>query len=217
MLHASFAGRAGAPLSILCVGAHADDIEIGCGGALLALLERHPGSHVRWMVFAATPVRADEARNSAQSFLERAGSQDVVVHDFRDGFFPAQFAELKTLFELTKRHGDPDLIFTHTRSDHHQDHRLLAELTWNTFRNHLILEYEVLKYDPDLGNPNLFVPLRVDQAEKKVQTLMAYFPSQAQRHWFDPETFFGQMRIRGVQCAAPSGFAEAFYVPKLCL
>jgi len=217
MLGLALNGHAGAPLSILCLGAHADDIEIGCGGALLTLLRRHPQSRVRWVVFAASQARAHEARLSATAFLQHAGSAEIVVHNFRDGYFPAQFAELKDQFEADKGGFTPDLVFTHARHDHHQDHRILAELSWNTFRNHLVLEYEILKYDPDLGNPNLFVPLAPELADSKVGALMTHFTSQHDRHWFTPETFYGHMRVRGVQCAAPSGFAEAFYAPKLCL
>ena len=214
MLHLELAD-AGHALSILCVGAHADDIEIGCGGALLALLERYPDARVRWLVFAATPERALEARSSAALFLGQAATHLVEVRDFADGYFPTEFAALKQVFETVKREERPDLIFTHARSDHHQDHRTLAELTWNTFRDHLVLEYEVLKYDPDLGNPNLFVPLREDQARRKVSALMDSFASQRARRWFTAETFLAQMRVRGVQCAAPHGFAEAFYAPKI--
>jgi LmbE family N-acetylglucosaminyl deacetylase len=206
-----------APASILCLGAHADDIEIGAGGAILALLERYRGTRVTWVVFSATPLRAAEARAAADAFLAAAGAREVMIHDFRDGHFPAEFAALKARLEALKAAGSADLIFTHYRGDAHQDHRTLAELTWNTFRDHLILEYEVLKYDPDLGNPNLFVPLRPAQAAAKVAALMAHFPSQRERRWFVPETFEAVLRLRGVQAGAATGLAEGFYAPKLGL
>jgi LmbE family N-acetylglucosaminyl deacetylase len=207
----------GAPLRLLCLGAHSDDIEIGAAGAVLTLLQRHPGAQVRWVVFSAHGTRAEEAEASAADLLAGAGASQVDLHDVRDGFFPAEFARLKELFEQLKREIVPDVIFTHVRDDHHQDHRTLAELTWNTWRDHLVLGYEIPKYDPDLGNPNLFVPLQPDIAERKVAALMAHFGTQRQRRWFQPETFYALMRLRGLQAAAPSGLAEAFYGPKLWL
>ncbi len=215
MLSLTFARQNKAP-SILCLGAHADDIEIGIGGTILSLLKHHPGARVRWVVFSATPERAGEARASAHAFLRDAGDGRVAVHGFRDGFFPAEFAELKETFEALKEEFDPDLVFTHHRGDSHQDHRLIAELTGSTFRNHVILEYEIPKYDPDIGNPNLFVPLSYECAELKVDTLMRSFASQRSRRWFVPETFYSLMRLRGVQSAASSGYAEGFYGAKLC-
>jgi LmbE family N-acetylglucosaminyl deacetylase len=207
----------GAPPKILCLGAHADDIEIGAGGTILTLLDRYPGTHVDWIVFSATPERVPEARSSADAFLSGAGSSTVTVHDFRDGFFPSEFPRLKEAFEALKATCQPDLIFTHHRDDHHQDHRIIAELTWNTYRDHLIFGYEIPKYDPDLGNPNVFVRLRPEHAETKVKALMTHFMTQCARRWFVPETFYGLMRLRGVQAAAPSGLAEGFHGPKLCL
>ncbi|MBV9377917.1 MAG: PIG-L family deacetylase [Alphaproteobacteria bacterium] len=204
------------PLSILCLGAHSDDIEIGAGGTILTLLRRFPGSHVHWVVLSALAERAREARASANVFLGYAGASDVRLLTFRDGFFPAQFEAIKEAFEMLKG-VRPNLVLTHHRSDHHQDHRVVAELTWNTFRNHLILEYEIPKYDPDLGNPNLFVPITSEDAQAKVTALMSHFASQHGRTWFTPDTFLGLMRIRGVQAAAASGLAEAFYAPKLRL
>ncbi len=205
------------PLTILCLGAHADDIEIGAGGALLTLLARYPGSRVRWVVFSATRDRAAEAEASARSFLGGAAEARVDVHDVRDGFFPAAFGPLKETFEALKRDLQPDLVLTHAREDHHQDHRTLAELTWNTWRDHWVLGYEIPKYDPDLGNPNLFVPLAAEVAERKVAALMQHFATQRSRRWFVPETFFALMRLRGLQAAAPSGLAEGFYGAKLWL
>ena len=204
------------PLHILCVGAHPDDIEIGAGGTILTLLRRYSGSRVHWLVLSAPGVRAREARASANAFLREASVAEVQLLDFRDGFFPAQFEAIKVAFEALKP-VRPDIVLTHHRADHHQDHRLVSELTWNTFRDHLILEYEIPKYDPDFGNPNLFVPVDAKDAEVKITALMAHFVSQHGRSWFTPETFFSMMRIRGVQAAAPSGLAEAFYAPKLRL
>lgn len=160
--------RDGAPLTILCLGAHADDIEIGAGGAIITLLDRYPGAHVRWVVFSATSERGDEARCSAGDFLAAAGWSSITVHSFRDGFFPSELPYVKDAFESLKETFQPNLIFTHHRADHHQDHRIIAELTWNTYRDHLVLEYEIPKYDPDMGNPNLFVPLQPGHAEAKV-------------------------------------------------
>jgi LmbE family N-acetylglucosaminyl deacetylase len=211
-----FALRASGPLSILCLGAHADDIEIGAGGAILTLLETYPESRVHWVVFSAVGARADEARTCAAAFLGRAGESRVMLHDFRDGFFPGAYDRIKETFEEMKPFA-PDLIFTHQRADHHQDHRIVCELTWSTFRDHLVLEYEVPKYDPDLGNPNLFVPLEKRCVEIKTGLLMAHFRTQHGRRWFTPDTFEALMRLRGVQGAAPGGFAEAFYAPKLML
>ncbi len=206
-----------APLCILCVGAHSDDIEIGAGGAILTLLARHPGSRVRWVVCSAAGPRAEEARASARDFLAGAAESRIDLHDARDGFFPAAFTALKDMFETLKAEEHPDLILTHAREDHHQDHRTLAELTWNTFRDHVVLGYEIPKYDPDLGNPNLFVTLAPEVAERKVALLMAHFATQRQRRWFVPATFEGLMRLRGLQAASPSGLAEGFHAPKLWL
>jgi LmbE family N-acetylglucosaminyl deacetylase len=205
------------PFEILCLGAHSDDIEIGAGGTILTLLNRHPGARVNWIVFAANEERAREARASAADFLAKASHVDVEIHDFPDGFFPAEFSRLKRKFEALKSKVAPDLILTHVRNDDHQDHRIIAELTWNTFRDHLILGYEVIKYDTDLGSPNVFVSLDPAVAQRKVVALMDHFQSQLNRRWFVQETFMGMMRIRGVHSAAPSGLAEGFYGPKICL
>ena len=207
----------GTPLNLLCLGAHADDIEIGAGGTILTLLQRHPGSTVRWVVFSVNGARAEEAQASARDFLAGAGPSRVDTLDARDGFFPAEFLKLKEQFEALKHEVEPDLILTHTRHDGHQDHRALAGLTWNTWRDHLILGYEIPKYDPDTGNPNVLVPLAPETAEQKVAALMRHFATQRSRRWFVPETFHALMRLRGLQAAAPSGFAEAFFGPKLWL
>jgi LmbE family N-acetylglucosaminyl deacetylase len=205
------------PLTVLCLGAHADDIEIGCGGTILALLAARRRVTVHWMVCSATPVRAREARRSAVRFLGRAAARHIRVERFRDGYFPSERAALKDVFEALKAVVDPDLIFTHARADAHQDHRVVAELTWNTWRDHAILEYEVPKYDGDLDRPNVFVPLPAALRRRKVRLLLAGFPSQRRKAWFNAATFEGLMRLRGVECAAPAGYAEAFHGRKLTL
>jgi LmbE family N-acetylglucosaminyl deacetylase len=212
----SFLPQGDEPLAILCLGAHADDIEIGAGGTILTLLERHPGSRVLWVVFSANEQREAEARDSAKAMLQRAAHVDVAIHQFRDGFFPSGSAAIKRTFEELKPFA-PNLILTHYKGDHHQDHRVISELTWNTFRDHLVFEYEVLKYDPDLGNPNLFVPLSREKAETKLEVLCKFFSSQRQKLWFAGENFMALMRVRGAQAASPSGLAEGFYVSKCVL
>jgi LmbE family N-acetylglucosaminyl deacetylase len=202
---------------VLVLGCHADDIEIGCGATLLALTRARPDVEVHWVVLGATGDRADEARASAQLFLGAADRAEVVVHGFRDGFFPYLGGAVKDAFESLKGEVDPQLIITHTRSDLHQDHRLVCELTWNTFRDHLILEYEVPKYDGDLGTPNLFVPISRELADEKARLLLQAFGTQAEKHWFDAEVFLGLMRLRGMESHSPSGFAEAFTCRKLSL
>jgi LmbE family N-acetylglucosaminyl deacetylase len=205
------------PRTILVLGCHADDIEIGCGATLLSLLQHAPDVQVTWVVLGARDARADEARASAKAFLAGATQSTVAVHGFRDGFFPYVGGEVKDVFEELKGAVDPDLVLTHTRHDLHQDHRLVCELTWNTFRNHLILEYEVPKYDGDLGTPNVFVPVSEELAREKARLVVEGFPTQQTKHWFDEELFLGLMRIRGTECASPSGYAEAFTGRKLSL
>jgi len=202
-------------LSILCLGAHADDIEIGCGGTLLQLLEGAARVSVHWLVLSGQGARAREARRSAARMLRGAARGDVRIEGFRDGFLSYDGARVKETFEALKMSVSPDLIFTHHRDDRHQDHRLVCELTWNTFRDHTILEYEVPKYDGDLGRPNVFVPLSDRVRRRKLQVLMSAFPTQATKRWFTASTFDGLMRIRGVECGAPEGYAEAFHGPKL--
>jgi LmbE family N-acetylglucosaminyl deacetylase len=203
------------PLQILCLGAHSDDIEIGCGGTVLRLLAERPGSSVQWVVFSAVDERAEEARRSAADFLSDAASSDVVLHQFRESYFPYEGAQIKDAFEDLKRSAAPDLVLCHRRNDEHQDHRTIAQLVWNTFRNHLIAEYEIPKYEGDLGNPNFFVPLSRAVAARKVELLLEHFGTQRSRQWFRPETFDGLMSVRGVECAAPDGRAEAFHVRKI--
>jgi LmbE family N-acetylglucosaminyl deacetylase len=206
---------------VLCLGAHSDDIEIGCGGTLLKLAresrQRGQGLIVRWIVFSADAAREAEARRSADLFLADASSKEVIVHHFRDGFFPFVAAQVKEAFEAMKSQFVPDVIFTHTRDDLHQDHALLANLTWNTFRDHLVMEYEVPKYDGDLGRPNAFVPLDRATCDAKITHLMDCFESQRGKQWFTEETFRAMLRLRGLECNAPGKYAEAFYSRKFTL
>lgn len=204
-----------APLSVLCLGAHSDDIEIGCGGTILQLLDARRNVSVHWVVFGASGARAHEAERSAKHFLRRAASATVFLKQFRDGFFPYMGGAVKEEFENLKGIVTPDLIFTHCRDDRHQDHRLVHELTWNTWRNHLILEYEVPKYDGDFGVPNYFVPLSAAIVRRKIAALARFFPTQSGKHWFDEELFRGVLRLRGMECNAPARYAEAFYARKL--
>ena len=207
----------GAGFRLLCLGAHADDVEIGCGGLILNLIRRFPAIEVDWLVFSAPAARAREARRSARWFLEGAGRTRVSIRHFRDGFFPYHGAEIKKAFERVKRETSPDLVLTHYREDRHQDHRLLSDLTWNTFRDHWILEYEIPKFDGDLGTPNCFVPMDETACRLKLKYLEDAFGSQRDKHWFTAETFMGLMRLRGLECRAPGGYAEAFYSRKTVL
>ena len=205
------------PLKVLALGAHSDDVEIGCGATLLRLLSECPGTEVCWVVLSGGGTREKEARASAKDYLKHAASAKVETLTFRDGFFPYQGVEVKEYFEDLKRRFTPDLIFTHTREDLHQDHRLVCELTRNTWRNHLILEYEIPKYDGDLGRPNLYVPVSPTHAKRKAALLMKHFGTQRSKHWFDEETFLGLMRLRGVEAASATRYAEAFHAHKVCL
>jgi LmbE family N-acetylglucosaminyl deacetylase len=202
---------------VLCLGAHSDDIEIGCGGTVLQLAAAHPQVEVHWIVFSASPARKAEALASASAFLHGAARQNIVVHAYRDGYFPYVGDAIKDEFEAIRRMVSPDLIFSHCRHDLHQDHRLLCQLTYNTFRDHLILEYEIPKWDGDLRTPNVYFPLLGATAQRKVELLMQYFPSQAGRDWFTADTFEALMRIRGLEARAPEGKAEGFYARKLVL
>jgi LmbE family N-acetylglucosaminyl deacetylase len=208
---------AGASPNILCLGAHSDDIEIGCGGTILRLAEEHPNCVFHWVVFSAIGIRGDEARRACELFVKAKQLRGPVLKTFPDGFMPFVGGEVKAVFEELKQTVSPDLVFTHNRKDGHQDHRLLAELTWNTFRDHVILEYEIPKYDGDLGQPGVFVPLDDAICEKKVGNLLEAFESQRSKRWFERETFLSLMRLRGMECNAPSGYAEAFYCRKLVL
>lgn len=207
-------GRSAGPLRLLCLGSHSDDVEIGCGGTLMKLIATHPNVEVHWVVFSATGERAEEARASALKFLEGAAEKHIEVKDFRDGFFPYVGYDVKQFFEELKRRCNPDLILTHYRDDRHQDHRLISDLTWNTFRDHLILEYEVPKYDGDLGSPNFFVHLDEATCRRKVQSIIDLFQTQDNRHWFTDDTFFSLLRLRGIESGAPGGYAEGFFCRK---
>ena len=202
---------------VLCLGAHSDDLEIGCGGTLLQLTESEDPVEVTWIVFGAEGRREREARESAQALLAHAKSAEIRVERFRDGFFPAQSAAIKEYFEALKPRVAPDLILTHYRGDLHQDHRLIGELTWNTFRDHLILEYEIPKYDGDFGSPNVFVPLDGERCRRKIELLLTHFASQRDRRWFSEELFRSVLRLRGMEANAPDGYAEAFYGRKVVL
>ena len=202
---------------ILCLGAHCDDIEIGCGGTLSRLMQDHPIDFVKWVVFASTETRKQEAITSASIFLEPAKEKDIVVFDYRDAFLNYSGIEVKEKFESIKKEINPDLIFTHYRDDRHQDHRLLSDFTWNTFRQHFILEYEIPKFDGDLGIPNFFIQLSEEQVNKKIRIILDSFKSQAEKHWFDKETFQALMRVRGMESASLGKYAEAFYARKVIL
>jgi len=212
----SFEGAGSEGLNVLCLGAHSDDIEIGCGGTLLQFKKNFLRLRFHWVVLSASGPRLQEATKAADLFTTGC-EKELVLRDFRDGFLPYSGGAVKDFFEEMKKQINPDLIFTHWHGDAHQDHRLLSELTWNTFRNHFILEYEVPKYDGDMGRPNVFVPLDPPVRQNKIDYLFEAFASQQAKPWFDRETFLGQMRIRGMECNAASGYAEAFHCRKLVL
>ena len=212
------ARRAGdGPLRVLAVGAHSDDIEIGCGGTILKLIEQGSLSEVCWVVLTGETKRAAEAGQSADALLGDIPGKRVILKDFREGHFPYDGAEIKGFFEELKGELSPDVILTHQRSDLHQDHRVTCELTWNTFRDHLILEYEIPKYDGDMGAPNLFVPLDESLRRKKIDHLMTHFASQLSKRWFKEDLFSGLLRLRGMECNSPTSYAEAFYCRKAML
>jgi LmbE family N-acetylglucosaminyl deacetylase len=201
---------------VLALGAHSDDIEIGCGATMLAL--RAAGSvEISWVVLGASGAREAEARASAALFLGVDARHTVACHGFRDGYFPYVGGEIKDVFEELKQALEPDVIFTHARHDLHQDHRLVCELTWNTWRDHLIFEYEIPKYDGDMGTPNAFVPATQEHAQAKVQHLREVFATQRDKDWFEESLFLGLMRVRGAESRSPSGYAEAFYARKLTM
>ncbi len=203
---------------VLAIGCHADDIEIGCGGTILALVERNPRIDVTWVVLSASGEREAEARASSLAFLAGAEREPrIVLESFRDSFFPYVGADVKEAFERLKGEVSPQLVLTHAGTDLHQDHRLVAELTWNTFRNHLILEFEIPKYDGDLATPNVFVPLDRSLVDRKVALLLEHFGTQRSKHWFTEDLFLGLMRLRGMEANSPTGYAEAFRCRKLQL
>ena len=201
-------------MTVLCLGAHCDDIELGCGGTILKMAEEYPETQFYWVVFSSSPVRKNEAQQSAELFLKGTDSTHIVIKEFRNGYFPYIGTEIKDYFEQLKCDVSPDLIFTHYGKDLHQDHRLLSELTWNTFRDHLILEYEIAKYDGDLGTPNIYSPLSEQRCGQKVKYITSCFESQASKHWFAEDVFYSLLRLRGMECNSVSGYAEAFYCRK---
>ena len=215
MFKLSFAKPGTSTFKLLCLGAHGDDIEIGCGGTILRLLKEYKNVDVCWIVFGASGQRAVEATESAKLFLEDAKEENIIIKDFNDAFFPSVGKEIKQYFEELKEAFSPDLIFTHFRNDLHQDHRLISDLTWNTFRDHLILEYEVVKYDGDLGNPNFFVHLNDKICRRKIELICSCFKTQGCKRWFTDDTFLSIMRIRGIESNAAENYAEGFYCRKM--
>ena len=217
MLHWSPSFTSNSILDILCLGAHCDDIEIGCGGLLLQLANSHSDAHFRIVIFSSTPERESETRAALSRFLTNAKNVEIDVLNFRNSYFPYIGSEIKTHFESLKSENNPDLILTHHRNDRHQDHRLISDLTWNMYRDHSILEYEIPKYDGDLGQPNVYVALDESATNEKIENLIDCFPSQSTRSWFTEETFRSLLRLRGIECNAKSGYAEAFYANKMSL
>jgi LmbE family N-acetylglucosaminyl deacetylase len=204
-------------LSVLCLGAHSDDIEIGAGATLLTLLTQGVLLDVHWCVLSGAEARCNEAKASANDFLAAAASARIEILPFRDGFFPQHGEAIKSWFETLKANARPDVILTHHQNDAHQDHREVSRLTWNTFRDHCILEYEIPKWDGDIGQPNVYVPVAADILQQKIELLIRHFGSQRSKHWFDAETFRGLARLRGLECRAPERYAEAFFARKLIL
>jgi LmbE family N-acetylglucosaminyl deacetylase len=209
--------RPGERLSLLCIGAHSDDIEIGAGATILGWIERGVHLDVHWAVLSAAGTRSEEAHASAKAFLDNACSVAIDVAGFQDGFFPYHGAEIKEWFEDLRRRTSPDLILCHWHNDAHQDHRQVSSLTWNTFRDQPILEYEIPKWDGDIGRPNVYFPISRHLIARKTELLQRHFGSQRSKDWFDAETFLGLARLRGLECRAPEGYAEAFHARKLTL
>ncbi len=215
MLNSTFGTSETKGLRLLCLGAHCDDIEIGCGGTLLKLIEEYEISQILWVVFTSDESRKEEAFTSATKFLEKVENSEIKIMEFKDGYLPSVWSKVKDEFEKLKDSIKPDIIFTHFRNDLHQDHRVVNELTWNTFRNHLICEYEIPKYDGDLEQPNLFIPLREEQVSKRNEILLNSFKSQSNKQWFDDTLLTSILRIRGIECASESRYAEAFHCRKI--
>ncbi len=207
---------AGEPLRVLALGAHSDDIEIGCGGTVMELLSAYPRARVSWVVLSSEGHRDSEARRSAKLYGRGKGRFNVIVKNFRGAFFPAEFVALKEFFEELKAL-KPDVVFTHCREELHQDHRIVGELSWNTFRDHAMFEYEIPKFDGGLGSPQFFVPVSARNVTRKIELLMKIFATQRSKRWFTPETFRGLLRLRGIECNAPDGYAEAYYARKVVL
>ena len=216
MIGVKFSGQS-QRLKILCLGAHADDIEIGCGGTILRIIEETQNAHFYWAVFSGNAERLKEAQESANTFLENAGSKKIVVHQFKESYFPFIAASIKDCFEKLKQDFSPDIVFTHCRTDAHQDHALISSLTWNTFRDHFILEYEIPKFDGDLSTPNLYVHLNESQVTKKIDLIQRNFATQKEKPWFAEETFRSILRIRGIESNSPTKYAEAFHCRKIVL
>jgi LmbE family N-acetylglucosaminyl deacetylase len=217
MLSLPIGGQETEPRRVLAIGAHSDDIEIGCGGTLLKLIEQQAVSEVCWVVLSGGTDRAAEARASAEAMLEGVPKADIRLCDFPDGFFPYEGQRIKDFFEQLKAELSPDVVFTHQRADLHQDHRVCCELTWNTFRDHLILEYEVPKYDGDMSAPNAFVPIEEHLHRRKIDHLMSHFGTQRSKRWFQEDLFSSLLRLRGMECNSPSSYAEAFFCRKAVL
>ena len=217
MMRLSLSPAPGSPLRVLCLGAHCDDIEIGCGGTVLRLIEEHPGAEFHWVVFTSDETRRAEAQACAEAFLAGAARKEIRILGLRDGYLPDAWGEVKDRFEQMKPGFKPDLVLTHYRHDLHQDHRVVSELTWNTYRDHLVLEYEIPKYDGDMGVPNSFVPLRQDLVDRKIKAILEGYPTQAGRQWFMEDTFRSLLRLRGMECNSPSRHAEAFHCRKAVL
>ena len=202
---------------VLCLGCHADDIEIGCGGTLLRLIQEVPNLEICWVVLSAEGVRKEEATRSAERWLANTSECEIIIGDFRDRYFPSQWTDIKDFIHDLAGRFAPDLVFTQRRDDAHQDHRLVGELTWNAFRNHMILEYEIPKYEGDLGQPNIFFRLEKSTCQQKVDYLREEFSSQQSKPWYSPDTFWATLRLRGLECNSPSLYAEGFYSRKLAL
>jgi LmbE family N-acetylglucosaminyl deacetylase len=216
MLPLELTKKSDEPLEVLCIGAHSDDIEIGCGATILRLAAEHTLC-IHWVVLGASGEREIEARRSAEDFLRGADDSSISISGFRNSFFPYDGREIKEEFERIKQQVTPDVVLTHHKDDRHQDHRVVSELTWNTFRDHIILEYEIPKYDAGLGSPNFFVPVSRECGETKIDLILQHFKTQADRSWFDAETFWALLRLRGIECNSASGYAEGFYSNKLVI
>jgi len=210
-------GSADGALRVLALGAHSDDIEIGAGGTILQWIAEGRKLDVTWCVLSAPGARRGEAEASAADYLDGAVRSEIICAEFRDGHFPYDGAAIKAWFEGMKSRAAPDVVLTHRRDDAHQDHREVAKLTWNTFRDHVVLEYEIPKWDGDLGQPNLHVPITEATLERKIALLDRHFGTQRGKDWFDRDTFRGLARLRGMECRAPSPFPAAFVARKLRL
>jgi LmbE family N-acetylglucosaminyl deacetylase len=215
LLKFNFGDRKEGSLKILCLGAHSDDIEIGCGGSILRLLSEYRNAEIYWVVLGSSGRRDQEALSSAKKFLKNTKKKKIIVNNFKDSFFPYMGGEIKNFFEKIIKKVSPDIVFTHYRHDLHQDHRLVSELTWNTFRNHFILEYEIMKYDGDIGVPNFFVHLDNPICQNKIRIIMDSFQTQRGKDWFTSEVLYSILRLRGMESKAPGDYAEGFYCRKL--